>query len=270
MMKRFFLTIMAAAAILPLTGCDLLSELFEGMLDDGGEEKTYVDQWAGLVNETAYDAVVDGPTLTYGNHKYTIVTEIDPETTEFSRATASVTFTNIPSGYTEFAAVYNGLLGKSLAGTAAMVPMAMEIFARDAETGKKCIDLLCTQGAAGDFATELRRKIIPSKFSGETDSYIQRYIPAALLKGATPAKAYAPDDSPYTVEMTMTSNGVKTNNLESGEVTYMCIVTSGGWSSAQRGVDIFQASGSTMYKVFGCPGCYSQCQQIQGTWAGLK
>ena len=269
-MKRFLYAILAAASMLAVTSCDFLADWLDSLLDDGEDEVEYVDNWANLVNETAYNAVVDGPTLTYGSHSYTIVTELDPETTEFSRATASVTFTNIPSGYTEFAAVYNGLLGKSLAGTAAMIPMAMEIFARDADTGKKCIDLLCTSGAAGEFVTELRRKIVPSKYSGESDSYIQRYIPAALLKGATPAKAYAPDNNPYTVEMTMTSNGVKHNNQENGDVTYMCIVTSGGWSSAQRGVDIFQASGSTMYKVFSCPSCYTQCQQIQGTWAGLK
>lgn len=267
-MKRFFTAVLIAASTLALTGCDFLTEWLETLIDDG--EVEYVDQWADLVNETAYEAAVDGPTLTYGNHKYTIVTELDPETTEFGRATATVTFTNIPSGYTEFAAVYNGLLGKSLAGTAAMIPMAMEIYARNADTGKKCIDLLCTTGAAGEFVTELRRKIIPSKYSGESDSYIQRYIPAALLRGATPAKAYAPDDSPYTVEMTMTSNGVKHDNTENGDVTYMCIMTSGGWSTAQRGVDIFQATGSSMYKVFACPGCYSQCQQIQGTFNGLK
>ena len=268
-MKRIFLSVLAVAAGLAMTSCDFLADLLDEMLDGGDEDVVYVDKWADMIDETSKDCSVDGPTLTYGNHKYTIVTELDPETTEYSRATASVTFTNIPSGYTEFAAVYNGLLGKSLAGTAAMIPMAMEIYARDADTGKKCIDLLCTTGAAGEFVTELRRKIIPSKYSGETDSYIQRYIPAALLKGATPAKAYAPD-APYTVEMTMTSNGVKHNNQENGDVTYMCIVTSGGWSSAQRGVDIFQVSGSTMYKVFSCPSCYTQCQQIQGSWAGLK
>ena len=113
-MKRFFTVVLIAASTLALTGCDFLTEWLETLIEDG--EVEYVDQWADMVNETAYEAAVDGPTLTYGNHKYTIVTELDPETTEFGRATATVTFTNIPSGYTEFAAVYNGLLGKSLAG----------------------------------------------------------------------------------------------------------------------------------------------------------
>ena len=156
-MKRFFLTIMAAAAIMPLTGCDLLSELLEGMLDDGGEEEetVYVDKWANMVNETEYDATIDGSRMTYGSHSYSVAGDIDFDfdpAQYTQQVTATVTFSNIPSGFTEFKAVYEGLLGKSIQGAAAMVPMAMEIYARDAETGKKCTvtspELLDGQGHA--------------------------------------------------------------------------------------------------------------------------
>ena len=269
-MKRIILVMTVVATMLSTTGCEYLEQLLQLANDvEQVVSGTYVDQWANLVNETAFEAVVDGNTLNYGSHKYTIVSEIDVNTTEFGRATASVTFSNIPSGFTEFSSVYNNLLGKSLAGTAAMVPMAMEIYARDAATGEKCIRLLCSAGTASDMITELRRKIVPSAVAPEGDSYIQRYIPAALLKDAAPSNSYAPS-SPYTVQMTMTSNGVKTSNLDGGDVTYMCIVTSGGWSTAQRGVDVFQRTGETLYKVFGCPGCYAQCATISGRWNGLK
>lgn len=250
----------AAAAMLAIAGCDYLEKLLSG---------AYIDKWANLVNETSHEAVVNGNTLTYGSHTYTIVSEIDVNTTDFSRPTASVSFSNIPSGYTEFSAVYQNLLGKSLAGTVAMVPMAMEIYARDAATGEKCIKLLCYGGAASEMITELKRKIVPSDAGPEDDSYIQRYIPAALLKGATPSNSYEPS-YPYSVQVTMSPNGVKPANLYGGDVTYMYIITSGGWSTFQRGVDVFQQSGSTQYKIFGCPGCYSQCATISGDWNGLK
>ena len=106
--------------MLSLTGCNLMG----GGGNGSGE---YVDKWVNLVNETRYDAVVNGNTITYGDHTYTIVSDIDVDTKEYKKATASVTFSNIPSGFTEFEAVYNGLLGKSVAGTVAMIPMAMEI-----------------------------------------------------------------------------------------------------------------------------------------------
>lgn len=250
----------AVAAILAMTGCDYLGKMLNG---------AYVDKWANLVNETSHEAVVNGNTLSYGNHTYTIVSEIDVNTTDFSRPTASVSFSNIPSGYTEFSAVYQKLLGKSLAGTVAMVPMAMEIYARDAATGEKCIKLLCIEGAASEMITELKRKIVPSDSAPEGDSYIQRYIPAASLKDATPSNSYAPS-SPYTVQVTMSPNGVKPADMYGGDVTYMYIITSGGWSTFQRGVDVFQQRGSTQYKIFSCPSCYSQCMTISGEWKGLK
>ena len=269
-MKRFFLAVTAVAAMLPMTGCVFFEQVLQ-LADDVEKvvSGTYVDQWANLVNETSYDAEVDGNTLTYGSHQYRIVSDIDVTTDVFNRATASVTFSNIPSGFTEFSAVYNNLLGKSLAGTVAMVPMAMEIYARDAATGEKCIKLLCSQGTASEMVTELKRKIMPSAVAPEGDSYIQRYIPAALLKDAAPSNAYAPS-TPYTVQMTMTSNGVKQSEQAGGTVTYACIVTSGGWSSAQRGVDLILSTGAALYKVYGCPGCYAQCAAISGTWNGLK
>jgi len=258
-MKRLFV-FLPFLALLSMTGCDLMG---------GGGNGAYVDKWANLVNETKYDAKVNGNTITYGSHTYTIVSDIDVNTKEFKNPTASVTFTNIPSGYTEFEAVYNGLLGKSMAGTIAMIPMAMEIYARKASTGEKCFTLLCNSSSTVEGIIRiLKTKIVASDYSPENDQYIQRYMAAALLKGATKTNAYTPS-TPYTVEMTMSPNGVQDAPLSGGEVTYTYILAN-GWDSFQRGVEVIQFYNTDTYKVFNCPSCYSQCQTIQGTWAGLQ
>ena len=101
------------------------------------------DSWAYLLNETQHDAVVNGNTLTYGDHTYTVSGEITYDQTYYDTPTAFVTFTNIPSGVTEFKAVYDNLLGLSPQGAAAMVPMAIEIYARDANVGEQCFNVLC-------------------------------------------------------------------------------------------------------------------------------
>lgn len=254
--------------MLSLTGCNLMG----GGGNGSGE---YVDKWVNLVNETRYDAVVNGNTITYGDHTYTIVSDIDVDTKEYKKATASVTFSNIPSGFTEFEAVYNGLLGKSVAGTVAMIPMAMEIYARKASTGEKCFNLLCNSSATvSGIIRELKNKIVASDYSPENDQYIQRFLPAALLKGATNKNAYSPS-TPYTVEMTMSPNGVQDAPLTGGEVTYVYILAGteqnpGGWDTYQRGVEVIQFYNSDTYKVFNCPSCYTQCKPIQGSWGGLK
>ena len=268
-MKRIITVVMAAAAVLSLTGCDFLKDLLGGV--EVTPETPYTDQWANLVNETSHEAVVDGNTLTYGSHTYTVNGEIDLESNQSERPTAQVIFSNIPSGYTEFEAVYKGLLGKSIIGAAAMVPMAMEIYARNATTGEKCFNLLCNSSStATGIIRELKRKIVPSYYSEADDQYIQRYLPAALLKGATQTNAYSPD-TPYTVELGITSSGINIQDapLTGGTVYYICI-HSQGWDTYRRGVDIFQPYDSEYYQVFNCPSCYTQCKNIRGTFGGLK
>lgn len=237
----------------------------------GGGGSTSGDSWANLINETQHEAIVDGNTLKYGDHVYTVNGEIDLNGTVFNSPTAYVTFTNIPSGYTEFEAVYNNLLGKSMQGTAAMIPMAIEVYARDATLGERCFTLLCNGSATvSEITRTLKQKFNYSPYSPDNDQYVQCYLPAATLKGATYTNGYAPVE-PYTVEMCRSANAPADAPLTGGTVYYIYILTSGGWDTFQRGVDIFQAYGSNMYKVFNCPNCYVQCRTIQnGPWQGLK
>lgn len=231
---------------------------------------THVDPWADLVNETHHDAQLDGNTLTYGNHVYTVNGELDYNSTIFNEPTTYVTFTNVPSGYTEFKAVYENLLGFTPQGAAAMVPMAMEIYGRDENTGKQCFDLLCNSSATvSEIIRELKRKFIPSSQSPENDPYIQRYLPAAVLEGAANTNAYAPNE-PYTVEMCANPNGIQDAPLTGGTVYYTYILAPGGWDTFQRTVQVFQPYNSNIYQVFSCPATYVQCKNIQGTWQGLK
>ena len=214
--------------------------------------------------EAVAEAVVNGNTITYGNHSYTVSGEFN---NSYKIPTAFVTFTNFPADYKEFEAVYNGLLGKSIQGTAAMIPMAIELYARDAEVGEKCFNLLCNGPATvSGIVRILKTKLVPSQYGPSNDPYIQRYMAAALLKGANAGNAYSPD-MPYTVEMAASPNGV--HNVTGGTDTFIYILAD-GWDTRQRSVEIFQAEGSPLYKVYNCPSCYTQCKNIKGEWAGLQ
>lgn len=237
----------------------------------GGGSSTSGDSWANLINETPQEAVVNGNTLTYGDHVYTVNGEINLDETNFQSPTAYVTFTNVPSGYTEFEAVYNNLLGKSIQGTAAMIPMAMEIFARDADLGERCFNLICNGSATvSGIVRILKTKFNYSTYSPEGDLYIQRFLPAATLKGAAWDNGYNPTE-PYTVEMVRSANAPQETSITGyGTDYYIYILAPGGWDSFQRPVEIWQAKGSDMYKVFNCSSAYTQCKNIYGTWNGLK
>lgn len=213
---------------------------------------------------TPSEAVVDGNTVTFGTHSYTVSGEFN---NSYKVPTAFVTFTNFPSDYNEFEAVYNALLGKSIQGTAAMIPMAIELYARDAAVGERCFDLLCNSSATvSGIIRILKTKLVPAEHAPVNDPYIQRYMAAALLKGAKADNAYSPD-MPYTVEMAASPNGV--HNVTGGIDTFIYIIAD-GWDTRQRGVEIFQADGSDLYKVYNCPSCYTQCKNIKGTWGGLQ
>lgn len=229
------------------------------------------DSWANLINETPHEVQLDGNTLTYGTHVYTVNGEIDLDATTFQTPTASVTFTNIPSGYTEFEAVYNNLLGKSIQGTAAMIPMAMEIYARDAQLGERCFNLICNGSATvSEIIRILKTKFNYSPYSPEGDAYVQRYLPAVTMKGASWDNGYNPTE-PYTIEMCRSANAPQQTQITAyGTTYYIYILAPGGWDTFQRSVEIWQAMGSDMYKVFNCPAVYTQCKNIYGTWNGLK
>ncbi len=117
---------------------------------------------------------------------------------------------------------------------------------------------------------ELKQKFNKSKYGEANDQYIQRFLPAAGLSGANPKNAYTPIE-PYTVEMQASVNKHTDAPLTGGEVMYIYVITSGGWSQPKRAVDVFRSyNTNSNFKVFSCPSLYYQCQTIVGQWKGLK
>ena len=255
--KRLGSALMIALVSIGLAGLTSCEKI------NGGGGSSSSDSWAHLINETPHDVQVNGNTLTYGSHVYTVNGEINLEETNFQTATAYVTFTNVPSGYTEFEAVYNNLLGKSIQGTAAMIPMAMEMYARDADLGERCFNLICNGSATVSEITRiLKTKFNYSQYSPENDLYVQRFLPAATLKDAAWNNGYNPTE-PYTVEMVRSANPPQETSITGyGMAYYIYILAPGGWDTYQRPVTIWQAMGSDMYKVFGCSSAYTQCKNI--------
>ena len=220
-----------------------------------------------FLGQTA-DAQDKQMTFTYGSHTYTMSGTLNAETYN-ANATGKVTFTNIPADYTEFEAVYTQFLGKTPHGAAAMMPMAMELYRRDWVMGLQCLQLLCYPSNVNAVTSILNTKFGPAKFAPANDPYLQPYLPAAVLKGATPDNGYAPQ-RPYTVEMKASIN--KHQELQfagTGRVVYLYVMGK-GWDTEQRQVEVILQPGSQLHQVFNCPSLYTQCKQIKGQWKGLE
>ena len=100
------------------------------------------------------------------------------------------------------------------------------------------------------------------------DGYHQRYLPAAVLEGATPENGYCPNE-PYTVTMYASVNQHRDMQLFDGRVMYIYLMGK-GWDTEQRSIEIVKTSTSELCQVFNCPALLTQCKRIQGTWNGLK
>ena len=207
-------------------------------------------------------------TWTYGGHTYTQKGTLTAKHYD-KKATGVVTFTNVPSDYEEFETVYKQFLGKTPHGTAAMMVMAMEIYGRDREVGKQCIELINYPSNVNSVISRLKDKYGTSAYAPENDSYNQRYLPAAVLKGATPQNGYRPQ-RPYTVEMKAIVNKHQEMQISgSGRVMYVYVMGK-GWDTEQRSVEIIRQPKQPLYQIFNCPSLYTQCKTIQGRWQGLE
>ncbi len=151
-------------------------------------------------------------------------------------ATGTVTFTNVPTNYEEFEEVYTKFLGKTPYGTAAMMPMAMAIYGRDRAEGEKCIRLINYPSNVNSVLSQLKEKFGTSQYAPENDSYHQPYLPAAVLEGATPQNAYAPNH-PYTVNMRASVNKHQDMQLYDGRVM-QCGNHTGGRRRFVQGVQL--------------------------------
>jgi hypothetical protein len=175
-----------------------------------------------------------------------------------------VSFTNIPSDVEEFTKVYRDLLGKSEYTVPALIPMAMEIYARNPQEGETCIATFCSFTAKSEML-----RIIKDKFSHPNDPYCQRYLPAALLQGANNKNAYTPN-RPYTVCI---EHAVARKDEESDMYNgtfYQLQIRAEGWDTQERGVQVFKQFDAELYQVNGCPATYTSCKPIRGTWPGLE
>ena len=209
----------------------------------------------------------DALTWSYGDHTYTMKGNLTADKYK-KDGYGEVTFTNIPSDYDEFEALYSEFLGRTPHGTAAMIPMAMEMYGRNRAEGEKCIRLINYPSNVNSVLSQLKEKFGTNQYAPANDSYHQRYLPAAVLEGATPTNAYTPS-YPYTVNMKASVNTHKDMQLYDGRVMYIYIMGK-GWDTEQRSVEIVQTSDSELFKIFNCPALYTQCKNIKGTWEGLK
>lgn len=211
-----------------------------------------------------------GNTLTYGSHTYTMQGTIGLE--YVTRAKGKVVFSNVPADLSEFQTVYEQLLGTTVYGVCAMMPMAFEMWGRNHTVGEQCLQLITGQTCYNEIMRELPRHMEASEYSPAGDSYVQRCLPAALLEGATKENGYNPTE-PYTVNIGIGRQDTwgQESELLQANVYGLNIVAGNAWNTPERGITVMQAwRGDKLFKVNSCPALYINIFAPRQEWNGLK
>ena len=167
-MKRILSIALCAAVALLAVSC--IEDIFDPTDPYGEKDNT--------------PAILDGNTLTYGDHNYTIKVK-DTEGT--------VTFTHFPSNVREFKALQTQLLGKTKPGVLALELMAMEMYRRNRTAGEAALELCNVSANTKAVMRELQLKFPAVRGDEESDSNHQPYLIASFLKGSTMQNKYQPD-----------------------------------------------------------------------------
>ena len=212
---------------------------------------------------TATEWSVDGNTLTYGRHTYTMQGDFNK---------AKVTFTNVPSDYDEFRTVYENLLGKTSYGVSAMLPMAFELWGRNHATGEQCLKLITGGTCYNEIMRQLPDHMVANEHAPAGDGYAQRCLPAAVLEGANKENGYNPTE-PYTVNIAI---GLPDTWGEDSEMLQaycykMNIISGNAWNTTLRPVTVMLPwRGEQLYKVNNCSSLYVNIFVPRQDWNGLK
>lgn len=203
--------------------------------------------------------ILDGNTLTYGEHEY-VLNETPTEGT--------VTFTHFPATKREFEVLQNQLLGKSQPGTLALCLMSFEMYRRDRSKGEKCVERCNLSVNAKQVLNNLKEKF-PEHRGDAGDSYSQPYLVASFLEGATRDNNYQPS-YPYKLKFTFSTSSYDNQGEESftfgGYVYY--------WFTNRGGDKDYKASVIQLYNgdvlVHGCANYYLAAPPISSWQDTLK
>ncbi len=167
---------------------------------------------------------------------------------------ASLSIDRMPASYEEFVSLQNEV-AQTPEGAIMMEIVAMEMFNRDRELGKKCLTLANTEINVNFMVRRMSDLAVPEEQSGRP------YQPAIFFAGATPMNGYNPT-SPYTIQV-RTSKVHKYEKVQSlkGYLLYL-EVFSEGFDTQWRSVEVIKQKGSDVYKVYNCPAMVTRCKEL--------
>lgn len=161
---------------------------------------------------------------------------------------ARVSFDRFPASFGEWQ-VAQAQLGNSLAGTVALELMAMQLYYYDQEEGEKAI-MACNTDSDGKSLIRIIGQKFKQSLAGKGDDYVQPYLVASYLEGATPENAYHPT-LPYEIVVRMhPQNKPQEGSYSFTGINYYLQINCNGADTNWRGIEVAELKGEPYYRVF--------------------
>ena len=178
----------------------------------------------------------------------------------------TVTWTNFPANVAELRDAQRQI-GNTLGGAVALQLMAFEIYRHDRSEGEEAVRLVNYKSNVQSVLSVISQRYSKSEYSPEEDLYVQPYIVASFLKGATTANRYTPDE-PYSITVYWdASRQVEEASpyVGGGHLCRVHVVNT-NYSTPKRSVQVIKTAPEAYFLIQNSPSLYTQCPPINGTW----
>ena len=158
-------------------------------------------------------------------------------------------------------------IGHTMGGAVALQLMAFELYRHDRATGEQAVRLVNHKNNVQSVLSVISQRYSKSAYAPDDDLYVQPYLVASFLKGATTANRYTPDE-PYSITVFWDANRqvVEASPYMGGGRLCYVHVENPNYSTKIRSVQVIKTSADAFYLVQNSPALYTQCPPIAGAW----
>lgn len=195
---------------------------------------------------------------------FTIEGHLDADAPDAATQYEKVIWTHFPSDVDELRQAQQQL-GHSLGGAVALQLMAFEIYRHDRTAGEEAVRLVNHRNNHSSVLRQLSQHF--SETTNPDDLYIQPYLVACNLEGATTDNHYSPTH-PYSI----TVYWDKARQVEQasvymggGQLFYVHLLNP-NYSTPERRVQVILNEGAQYLLIHNSPSLYTQCPPILGEW----
>ncbi|MBQ7442991.1 MAG: hypothetical protein IJS59_03875 [Bacteroidaceae bacterium] len=200
------------------------------------------------------------------SHTYTVEGHLDIDAPDLRSQQETVSWQHFPTTVDELREAQRQI-GNTLGGAVALQLMAFEIYRHNRVAGEEAVRLVNHRNNVQSVLSVISQRYGSSGHAAADDLYVQPYLVASFLKGATTANRYTPSE-PYTITVCWdaTRQVQEASAFSGGGQLCHVYVVNNNYSTPKRQVQVIRSSPEAFFLVNNSPSLYTQCPPITGAW----